>query len=160
MSILKIMYTQEEAKQIRKKFWTLFGDRCKIVPELKGRKKKWILYDTKVKGLDLKFDVGRRSAKVMVELNDRSENKRLELFEKLEKYKAILESGFESGLEWELVYEYENGKQVCRIFTKLEGVDIHKQQQWPEIYNFFIENMIQLENNFLSIKDVIIEENE
>jgi hypothetical protein len=43
MSILKIMYTQEEAKQLRKKFWTLFGDRCKIVPELKGRKKKWIL---------------------------------------------------------------------------------------------------------------------
>ncbi|MCW0482754.1 DUF4268 domain-containing protein [Gaoshiqia sediminis] len=152
------MYTREEAKQLRKKFWTLFGQRCEIVPELAGRKKKWVLYDTKISGLDLKFDIDRNEAMVMIEINHRDEDRRLAMFELLEKYKPLLEDGFDEGLHWELCYTRDSGEQVCRIFTTQQGLDIHRQNQWPDIYNFFIEKMLILERNFMDIRDVIQEE--
>jgi len=152
------MYTHEEAKQLRKDFWTLFGKRCKAVPELRDRKKKWVLYDTKITGLDLKFEVDRQSAKVMIELNHRNENKRLDLFERLQQYKSILEDGFENGLIWEFLYERESGEEVCRIYTEQRGLDIHRQNQWPDIFNFLIDNMLKLESNFMDIRDILKEE--
>ena len=152
------MYTREEAKQLRKKFWTLFGQRCEIVPDLAERKKKWILYDTKISGLDLKFDIDRNEAMVMIEINNRDEDRRLAMFELLEKYKPLLEVGFDEGLHWKLCYTRDSGEQVCRIFTAQQELDIHRQNQWPDIYNFFIEKMLILERNFMDIRDVIQEE--
>ncbi|MGQ7869107.1 DUF4268 domain-containing protein [Sunxiuqinia sp. sy24] len=152
------MYTQEEAKQLRKQFWILFGKRCKLVPELQDGNKKWVLYDTKITGLDLKFEVDRQSAKVIIEVNHRNEKKRLEIFEKLQKYKPILENGFEDGLEWDFLYVRESGEEVCRVFVEQKGFDIHRQNQWPDIYNFLIDNMLWLESNFMDIRDVLKEE--
>jgi hypothetical protein len=149
------MYNREEAKQIRKEFWVLFAKRCEIVPELKSKKKKWMLYDTKIPGLDLKFEIDRHSATVMIELNHRNEDKRLALFEKLQKYKPLLEEGFDDGLNWSFLYTRENGEEVCRIFVEQSGFDVHNRNQWPDIYNFFIRNMLTLENNFRNIKEFL-----
>ena len=55
-------------------------------------------------------------------------------------------------------YVREQGEEVCRIFVVQEGFDIHRQEQWPDIYNFFIDNMWILERNFLEIRDVLQEE--
>ena len=151
------MYTYEEAKQIRKKFWILFGERCEIMPELKNRKKKWMLYDTGVKGIDLKFDVNRTHASVILEVNSASEKRRLQIYEALEKYKLILEDGFDEKLVWDFCYIREKGEEVCRIYFIQEGMDIHNQNQWTDIYNFFIRNMLTFENNFLSIRDILKE---
>lgn len=152
------MYTKEEAKKLRKDFWILFGKRCEIVPELKGRKKKWMLYDTKISGLDLKFEIDRSEALVMLEINARSEDRRIQVYEQLEKYRVIIEDGFENGLEWELCYSLPKGEEVSRIFIRKKNVDIHRQNQWPDIYNFFIDNMLVLEWNFLEIRDLVAEE--
>lgn len=152
------MYTQEEAKQLRQQFWDTFGRRCEIVPELRHRKKKWILYDTKISGIDLKFEVGRNEALVMIEINSPTENRRLHIYELLEKYKLLLEDGFENGLIWDFCVVRESGQEVCRIYEKMPQADIHKQNQWPDIYNFLIANMLKLEANFMEIRDVLQEE--
>lgn len=152
------MYTQEEAKYIRQQFWDTFGRRCEIVPELRYRKKKWVLYDTKISGIDLKFDAGREDALVMIEINSRTEERRLHIFETLERYKILLEDGFEDGLIWDFCVVRESGQEVCRIYEKLNHVDIHKQKQWPDIFNFLIDNMLKLETNFMEIRDVLQEE--
>ncbi len=152
------MYTREEAKKIRKDFWIMFAKRCEIVPELQWRKKKWMLYDTKIGGLDLKFEIDRAEAFVMIEINAKSEDRRIQLYETLEKYRVIIEEGFENGLEWELCYTLPEGEDVSRVFIRKSEVDIHRQNQWPDIYNFFIDNMLLLERNFIEIRDVILEE--
>lgn len=152
------MYSKDEAKQLRKNFWILFGKRCEVHPELAYRKKKWILYDTKINGIDLKFDIDRFEAWVMIEVNARTEDRRLLIFETLEKYRVLLEEGFDNGLEWEICYTRESGEEVCRIYVMQDGFDIHRQNQWPDIYNFFIDNMLILERNFLEIRDFLEEE--
>ena len=157
--LFALMYSKEEKKRLVVSFWEMFAKRCEAHPLLKHKKKKWILHHTKIKGIALRFDVGRKNAQVMIELYNRSENKRLEAFEILERYKVIIEDGFENGLTWEFYYLKEESQQeVCRIYTTLENVDIHRQNQWPDIFNFFIENMLKLEENFLSVRDVLQEE--
>ena len=39
------------------RFWSQFDDYCDTIPELVWRKKKWILHDTKISHIDLKFDI-------------------------------------------------------------------------------------------------------
>jgi len=150
------MYSIEEKKKLTEDFWKLFKRRCAVHPELKFKKKKWILHRTKIKGVALRFDINRKDAKVILELHNRSEKLRLKAFEILERYKVVVEEGFENGLIWEFYFERpDSGQEVCRIYTTLPDVDIHRQNQWPDIYNFFIENMMQLEDNFLLVRDVL-----
>ncbi len=150
------MYSKEEKKKLTTDFWQLFKRRCAVHPNLKFKKKHFILHRTKIKSVALRFEIDRNSAKVILELHNRNERLRLKAFEVLEKYKAVLEEGFESGLLWEFYYQRpDSGQEVCRIYTILENVDLHRRNQWPDIFNFFIENMIKLEENFLQIRDVL-----
>lgn len=149
------MYSKDESKRLIKEFWIVFARRCEIVPELRLKKKKWVLYDTGLQGIDLKFDVTRTEALVMIEINSREEARRLELFEGLVKYKRLLEEGMAGPLTWDFCLVRESGQEVCRIYTSLPNVDFHRQTQWPDIYNFLIDNMLILENNFKEIKDAI-----
>ncbi len=150
------MYSKEEKKKLTADFWELFKRRCAVHPDLQFKKKKWILHRTKIKGVALRFDIDRKSAKVILELHNRSERLRLKAFEVLERYKIVLEKGFKNGLIWDFYYQRpDSGQEVCRIFTTLENVDLHRRNQWPDIYNFFIENMLKLEENFLQIRDIL-----
>ena len=153
------MYSKEEIKKLRLSFWELFGTRCEAHPELKYRKRKWMLHRTKIKDIALRFEVSREDAKVILELGSKSEKLRFMAYEFLEKYKVVLEDGFENGLNWEFYHEREDsGKEICRIYAQLKGVDFHRQNQWPDIFNFYIENMLKLESNFLEIRDLLQEE--
>lgn len=147
------MYSKDESKLLRKEFWIVFARRCEIVSELRLKKKKWVLYDTGLSGIDLKFEVTRNQALVMIEINSKEEVRRLEIFETLQKYRLFLEEGFAEPLTWDFCYQRESGQEVCRISTSLPNVDFHRQNQWPDIFNFLIDNMLILENNFLKIKD-------
>ncbi len=153
------MYTQEEAKQLRLNFWEQFGRRCSVHPQLKFRHKNFILHRTKVSGVALRFEADRNGARVILELGQRNEEKRLKAYEILLRYKVIIEENFPEGLIWEFYHQREDsGQEVCRIYSELTDADIHRQNQWPDIFNFFIENMIRLEENFLQVRDILKEE--
>ena len=153
------MYSREEIKKLHIDFWELFRKRCDVHPVLQHKKKNFILHRTKIRGVAFRFDVNRENAKVMLEISHRNEDIRLKAFEIIERYKVILEEGFEKGLIWEFYHQREDsGQEVCRIYAMLENVDIHNRNQWPDIYNFFIENMLMLEENFSEISDIVWEE--
>jgi hypothetical protein len=147
------MYSKDEAKLLRKEFWIVFARRCEIVSELFHKKKKWVLYDTGLSGIDLKFDVTRQEALVMIEINSKAESRRLEIFETLQNYRLLIEEGFDEPLIWDFCYQRESGQEVCRIYKSLPNVDFHRQNQWPDIFNFLIDNMLILERNFMEIRD-------
>ncbi len=153
------MYSKEEAKKIRLEFWEQFGRRCEVHPLLRHKNKNFILHRTKIKGVALRFEADRENAKVILELSQKNEDKRLKAFEVVERYKPIMEEGFKDGLTWEFYHLREDsGQEVCRIYTNLPGVDVFRQEQWPDIFNFFIENMVRLQENFLQIRDILKDE--
>ena len=73
------MYSKEELKQLKKEFWEGFGVYCSQVPALKRRKSKFMLYNTKMKGVEMKFDATREGAFVILEINLPSEKARLRI---------------------------------------------------------------------------------
>jgi hypothetical protein len=149
------MFTKEEVKQLKKEFWEGFGLYCSNIPALKRRKSKFMLYNTKMKGVELKFDATREGAFVILEINHPDDVKRFELYEKFELYKAIVEKNFPNGLIWNFVYQRECGTEVCRIYTAKTGIDIHRRYQWMEFYEFMSQEMLKLEKAFRTVKEAI-----
>ncbi|HSH19206.1 MAG TPA: DUF4268 domain-containing protein [Draconibacterium sp.] len=153
------MYSKEEIKELRLNFWQSFKSYCETREATNYSRKRWMLNETQIRGLALRFDVDRENAWVILELQHKNEDRRLQTFEILERYKVVMEEGFEKGLIWEFYHRREdNGQEVCRIYTRLENADWHDKEWWPDIYNFFIKNMLQMEHNYLELKEVIKEE--
>ncbi|MCT4673797.1 MAG: DUF4268 domain-containing protein [Prolixibacteraceae bacterium] len=149
------MYSREEKKALVKKFWDSFKVYTIEQNELKGIYSKWMLDRTGINDLDLRFEVGRRSASVMLEVTSRNEDKRLRVYELLYQYRMLLQAGFEEELDWDLIYEKENGQTVARIWCSLYDVDIHKPKHWDRMMAFLYENMSLLQENFIDVKDVL-----
>ena len=151
------MYSKDELKNLKLEFWESFAAFCEVQPYLRGRKKIWTLYDTKVKGVELKFDATREGAFVILEVNHRGEEARLEMFERLTWYKDTLETDFPEGLTWDICFVRDTGKQVARIYTSKSGIDFHRRQDWGEFFSFMASQMYLLERNFMSIAEFLRE---
>jgi len=152
------MFTREEKKALTHQFWSQFDNYCDTIPDLAWRKKKWMLYDTKISHIDLKFDIGHDFALVALEINHRSENRRLQVYELVERYRLMLEEGFEGGLTWDFCYINSNNQEVSRIYIEKKGVDLQNTTDSQVIYHFFAEKMLQLQDNFLEIQETLQEE--
>ena len=149
------MYTREELRQLKKEFWEGFGLFCSEVPALKRRKSKFMLYNTKMKGVELKFDATREGAFVILEINHSDAARRFELYEQFEQYKSLMEKGFPEGLIWNFAYVREWGTEVCRIYTHKPGIDIPRRIHWMEFYRFMSSEMLKLEKAFRQVKEAI-----
>ena len=152
------MFTKEEKKILTHRFWSQFDDFCDTIPELAWRKKKWILHDTKISHIALKFDIKQNSIMVAIELNHKSEYRRLRVYDLIERYRVLLNEGFDTPLLWDYCYITETGQEVCRIYVEKVGIDFQKTDQWPVIYEFFASNMRQMQDNFLEIQEALKEE--
>lgn len=148
------MYSREEVKILKRNFWTGFDAFCAELPRFKYRKRKWILYNTKVKGVELKFDAARDGAYVIFELNHPKTSKRLEMFELMKKYKVVVDQFF-ADAEWQEQFEKPCGTMVSRIYRHLGGLDIHRQEQWPEFYPFLSREMCHCEHMFKEMRELL-----
>ena len=147
------MFSKEVAKQLREEFWDQFktiSSRRRISKKLPG---DWILTQTGVKALNLKFHMDREMAQVGIDLETRNMDKRIELYEKLESVKLILEETMGEPMTWELEYIRENGKSVSRIYLQLEGVDIYDNSTWPAAHEFMYKKMMKLEEFYREYRD-------
>ena len=149
------MYSKEQLKTLKRDFWEGFDTFCSYNKELGLRKKKWMLYDTKVRGVDMKFDATRNGAFVILEVNLRDEMERLLMFEKIKTYKTIIESYFSEPLIWDDSFVREAGNEVSRAYTQCLGLDIHRHIQWLDFYRFMADGMLKMENAFEEIKEML-----
>jgi hypothetical protein len=140
------MFSKEESRILRQEFWTSFG---------KSFPRKWLLYDTKIKGVSLKFHFDTKSALVALDLEDHLEN-RINCWEKLVALKNILHNDYLPGAIYEEEYYLENGKEISRIHLSLEQkVSIHNKNSWRDVMEFFNINMILFETFFEEYRDMI-----
>ncbi|WP_343705762.1 DUF4268 domain-containing protein [Flavobacterium sp.] len=143
------MYSKEESQRIKREFWVAFAEKYP---------RKWVLYDTKIKDFSFKFYVDNKKAQVLIDIEQRSDEKRIAYFEKLEALKNILEEEFIKDLVFEKNYTLESGKTISRIWVEKTGVGFSNKNTWDAIFDFFNENMHALEMFYLEydefIKDV------
>ncbi len=147
------MYSKEEAKALREEFWGSFrtlSARRRIRKKLPGN---WLLTHTGIKALNLRFHVDREVAQVGIDLETRNMDKRLELYDKIESVKKILEEAMQEPMIWEIDYMRENGKSVSRVYQEKKGVDIYDRETWPAAHQFMYEKMMRLEAFYREYRD-------
>ena len=140
------MFSQEESKKIRQEFWTSFG---KEFPH------KWLLYNTKMKEIQLKFTFDRKVAMVSLDIVDDDEMIRAYYFEKLQSLETVLRSDYLPEAILREKYELPEEKVVSRLYVELENVSIHNKKDWPQVKNFLATKMMQLEEFFNDFSDFI-----
>ena len=143
------MYSKEESQRIKREFWVAFAEKYP---------RKWVLYDTKIKDFSFKFYVDNKKAQVLIDIEQRSDEKRNAYFEKLEALKNILDEEFIKDLVFEKNHTLESGKTISRIWVEKTRVGFSNRNNWDAIFDFFNENMHALEMFYLEydefIKDV------
>jgi hypothetical protein len=140
------LFSKEESRQLKQDFWTSFG---------KSFPRKWLLYNTKIKGLSLKFHFDTKSALIALDLEDDLEN-RINCWEKLVALKNILHNDYLQDAIYKEEYYLENGKEISRIYLPLEQkVSIHNKNTWRDVMEFFSTNMIMFEAFFEEYQDII-----
>ena len=140
------MFSKENSRLIRQEFWTSFG---------KSFPRKWILYNTKIKGLSFKFYFDTKKAFIALDLEDNLEN-RIKCWEKLIALKNILLDNYLPDAIYKEEYYLENGKEISRIYVPLnQKVSIHNKNTWRDTMAFFSEKMTLFEAFFEEYKEVI-----
>ncbi|MBT8244724.1 MAG: DUF4268 domain-containing protein [Winogradskyella sp.] len=140
------MFSKEESRKLREDFWISFG---------KSFPRKWLLYNTKIKGLSFKFYFDTKKAFVCLDLENDLEN-RINCWEKLEALKNILHSDYLPEAIYEEEFYLDNGKEISRIYIPLEQkVSIHNKNNWRDVMEFFFEKMSFFEAFFEEYKDII-----
>ena len=148
------MYSKEEGKELKAEFWRKLGNRTRRLPGQRGKVKIWIGDRTGVKGVDLRFDIGREKIIVALEINTKNEDRRLTLYEKLEATKNIFENTYGESLTWDFSYEKAYGEEVCRVYQEMKG-DFLVPEQWPAIFSFMIDKMVRMEKAFEEVADFL-----
>ena len=140
------MYSREETQKLKREFWIAFAEKYP---------RKWVLYDTKIKDFSFKFFVDNKKVQVLIDIEHKSEDKRISYFEKLEALKEILQDEFVKDLVFDREYHLESSKIVSRVWTELDQVKVSNRQDWDRIFDFFYKNMDGLEKFYLEYDDFI-----
>lgn len=140
------MYSKQENQRLKQEFWVTFAEKYP---------RKWVLYDTKIKDFSFKFFVDNTKAQVSIEIEHRSEEKRLAYFEKIVALKNILEEEFIQDLVFQKNHVLENGKTISKIWVEKLGVTVSNRNSWDAIFDFFFEKMNALELFYLEYDEFI-----
>ena len=145
------MFSKEEEKELRKAFWGEFDSYCRE----RGRKTQWMLQDTGIKAVNLKFDVDRRHAIVGVDIVSRDLERRIYYYEKFESLKNQLAEKLGDQLIWDLEFPVTEKREIARIYVEIQEVDIYNRNTWATIWPFFFDNMDALERIYCEYIDFI-----
>ncbi len=146
------MYTKEEKRKIRIQFW----DRFKQYTNQQGRKmSSWVLRNTQIRGVQLKFDLNDSGAFVMLQISNKRESQRYDIYERFYKYRVVINDICGDELIWSKDYFAPDFTTVSAVYFYLEDASIFRKEQWKTYYKFFFEKMSLLEEAFLEVKEVV-----
>ncbi|MBT8314225.1 MAG: DUF4268 domain-containing protein [Maribacter sp.] len=140
------MFSREDSKRLRQEFWTSFG---------KSYPRKWILYDTKTKGLSLKFHFNIKKAMVSLDIELPDLEERIDLWEKLSSLKYIVIEEYLPDAIFEDSYVLENEKEISRLYVEKTNVSVHNKNTWQEAMSFLNTNMKKLETFYIEYRAIL-----
>ncbi|OIQ36409.1 MAG: hypothetical protein BM563_10965 [Bacteroidetes bacterium MedPE-SWsnd-G1] len=140
------MFNKEEAAHLRKEFWTSFG---------KSFPRKWLLYNTKIKGYSFKFQADRKEAMVCLDIDHPDEIANELLYDQMLSLKSLLTNELPSVI-YSDNYTLDNGKTIHRIYIPLEKkFSIYNKNTWRSCYEFYVVTMSKLELFYYEYEDII-----
>ena len=100
------MFSKEEAARLRQQFWVSFG---------KSFPRKWLLYNTKVKGFSFKFVADRKKAMVCLDIDSTDAIKNELLWDQMVALKSVIAAEYLPDVIFDDSYVLENGVQLSSV---------------------------------------------
>lgn len=146
------MWSKEEAKVCRLDFWNGFKRHC----SRNGIYRKWVLTGVKIKSTQLKFYADEDKALVLFQIDHKNTFRRYEIYEIFQSYRKLMAASCGSELQWQEDYiGIDDAHPVSAIYFELPGKNIYRSEDWEEMYSFFAEKMVLLEDVYWEYKDLI-----
>lgn len=148
------MFTKQQTSQVRQKFWINFGKYMSPIPSSTGEKITWINYRTGVKFIQFKMDAGEMDASISIEIAAKDIATEELYFNHFKTFKNPLEASLGEKWNWVLSDGTTAEDTTTRIYTKLENVNIHNENDWPTIITFLKIRIIALDKFWNEYKDI------
>ena len=141
------MFNKEESAALRQEFWTSFG---------KSFPRRWLLYNTKIKGVSFKFVANRKNAMICLDIEHSDEIANEILYDQIISLKTILIQDYLPEVIFDSSFELENGKIIRRIYiNNTVKFSIYNKNTWRDCYEFYVRIMPKFESFFYEYEDVI-----
>ena len=147
------MYTKQEASQLRKNFWTSFGQYMRPIAGAEGETVNWLNYKTGVRHLYFRMDVDNKKASIAIEMRHPDILSQQACFEKFLTLKNIFHDTVAEDWKWQLQVPDEDGKPVSRIITIMPGINIFNNIDWPAVISFLKPRILALDNFWILVKE-------
>lgn len=139
------MYSKAELARLRESFWIAFGRYMAPHLSAEGEKVSWTAYKTGVRQLFFRSSATEKGADLSIEISHPDAEIRLQQYKQFLQLRKLLESETGESWSWEEETSDEWGKPLSRISTKLEGVSILRQEDWPQIISFLKPRLLALD---------------
>jgi len=146
------MYSRHEAAQLKKEFWTAFGQYMVPVLSAEGEKVSWGNYKTGEKNIFFRLNADNQIANVSIELTHGDEGLRQIYYEQFLHLKHLFTSAIPEPWIWQAHATDDYGKSISRIYIELQHVSIYKKEDWPALISFFKRNIIALDEFWSNVK--------
>ena len=134
------MFGKQEAAQLRKEFWTVFGKYMQPVPSVNGENCNWINYKTGVKNIRFHMQADELSTVVAIEL-DHIDSKLRESV----KHKFLLLTDELQQLPYLWKWKKDENRNMDVFITELPAVHILRKSDWPQIISFLKRAIVALD---------------
>ena len=146
------MFSKQEVSQLRKEFWTAFGQYMKPVPPAEGEKVNWLNYKTGEKDIYFKMNAESRTASIAIEITHTDKDKQQLYFEQFRQLQKMLFDSLGEEWQWELHTQDEYGKVISRIYKEIQDISVLNKAHWPDLISFFKPRIIALDNFWSSAR--------
>ena len=146
------MYSKHEAAQLKREFWTAFGQYMTPIVSGEGEKVSWVNYKTGEKNIAFRLDADNKKARVAIELSHSDPGIQQLYYEQFQQLKNIFEASVEGAWSWQLHTTDDYGKTISRVTTELTGVSVFKKEDWPTLISFFKTHIIALDEFWSNVK--------
>jgi hypothetical protein len=146
------MYSRNEAAQLKKDFWTAFGQYMTPVLSADGEKISWMNYKTGEKHLFFRMQADNKKASIAIELAHPDTGIQGLYFEQFVQLKKFLEEATGEEWRWQSHTTDDYGKTISWIGTELTGVSVFKKEDWPAIISFFKKRIVALDEFWSHVK--------
>lgn len=146
------MFSKQEASQLRKEFWTAFGQYMKPVPSFDGEKVNWLNYKTGEKDVLFKMDADNKKATIAVEMVHADIGIQQLYFEQFEQLRNMFDNIVSRDWTWALHARDTNDKIISRIYSEVDGVSVFNKADWPALISFLKPKIIALDEFWCSAR--------
>lgn len=143
------MFSRQEASQLIKEFWTVFGKYMLPVPSAEGGSVNWINYKTGVKNIRFHMQADESNATVAIELDHKDPELRESAIQKFRLSNDELQQ-LPGIWRWEKAEE----KDTDLFITRLSSVHIIRKTDWPQMISFLKSAIVALDMFWVNNKDI------